>query len=228
MAPRTQHSDAGKRKRPADTQVAGKKDDGKKTADSANKRVKSSTDDKSAPAKKPFSNALPVAPLAVSKLKAPGKEEIVFPRGGGSVLTPLEFKEVANQALKDVLFETGAGGGSKGVDRGVDSDVEMGGEEKKVKQKKRKTEHSKKGKKEDTQTKEEDIGPKVEGLSFKVGASSMLIIRENTNIYLRGLFLELLYLVAFLKLILLTSQYPYRTTWSDMFPSRISQKSSPS
>ncbi|KAK9451948.1 uncharacterized protein V1518DRAFT_409980 [Limtongia smithiae] len=28
-----------------------------------------------------------------------------FPRGGGSVLTPLEYKEVANEAARDVLFE---------------------------------------------------------------------------------------------------------------------------
>lgn len=31
--------------------------------------------------------------------------EIAFPRGGGSVLTPMEIKEVANEAKRDVLFE---------------------------------------------------------------------------------------------------------------------------
>ncbi|ODV95492.1 hypothetical protein PACTADRAFT_50207 [Pachysolen tannophilus NRRL Y-2460] len=32
--------------------------------------------------------------------------EIAFPRGGASVLTPLEIKEVANEAARDILFET--------------------------------------------------------------------------------------------------------------------------
>ena len=31
-------------------------------------------------------------------------EESAFPRGGGSVLTPLEIKQAANDATKDVLF----------------------------------------------------------------------------------------------------------------------------
>lgn len=42
--------------------------------------------------------------------KAPGKSilessEVSFPRGGASALTPLELKEVANEAARDVLFE---------------------------------------------------------------------------------------------------------------------------
>ena len=31
--------------------------------------------------------------------------EIAFPRGGASVLTPMEIKEVSNEAKRDVLFE---------------------------------------------------------------------------------------------------------------------------
>jgi rRNA biogenesis protein RRP5 len=38
----------------------------------------------------------------VTKLK---EEEPLFPRGGGSVLTPLEQKQISIQAKKDVLFE---------------------------------------------------------------------------------------------------------------------------
>ena len=34
--------------------------------------------------------------------------EIAFPRGGGSILTPMEMKEVANEAKRDVLFEQAA------------------------------------------------------------------------------------------------------------------------
>lgn len=166
MAPPNQQNGAAKRKRPADAAAVEKKDAIKKSADSTNKRVKASVGDKSAPAKKPFSNALPVAPLSVSKLKGSGKEEITFPRGGGSVLTPLEYKEATNEAARDVLFESGAGGGSKPGRRDVDGDVDMEDGEKKPKQKKRKTEHAKKDK--STKAKEEHTTLKVEGLSFKV------------------------------------------------------------
>lgn len=147
-----------------------KKDANKKPADTANKRAKTSTDDKPVPTKKPFSNALPVAPLAVSKLKGPGKEEAVFPRGGGSVLTPLEYKEVTNQAVKDVLFETGASSSSKSGERDAEGDVDMDSAGKKPKHKRRKTEHAKKDQRKGDE-KEEDTGPKVEGLSFKVRGS---------------------------------------------------------
>lgn len=167
MAPHNQQNGAAKRKRPAEAPAPGKKDASKKPADIANKRAKTSTNDKSAPAKKPFSNALPVAPLAVSKLKGPGKEEAVFPRGGGSVLTPLEYKEVTNQAVKDVLFETGAGSSSKGGERDAEGGADIYREGKKPKYKKRKTEHAEKDQKKGDE-KVEDTGPKIEGLSFKV------------------------------------------------------------
>lgn len=42
------------------------------------------------------------APRASSILKS---SEVAFPRGGASALTPLELKEVANEATRDVLFE---------------------------------------------------------------------------------------------------------------------------
>ncbi|KAF8451798.1 hypothetical protein BGX38DRAFT_1181201, partial [Terfezia claveryi] len=163
MAPHNQQIGTAKRKRPAEVPAAGKQDTSKKPADTTNKKAKTSTDDKSASVKKLFSDALPVGPLTISKLKGPGKEEAVFPRGGGSVLTPLELKEVTNQAVKDVLFETGA---SMSGERNAEGNVDLDGEEKKPKHKKRKTEHAKKGQKKGD-TEKEDTGPKVEGLSFK-------------------------------------------------------------
>ena len=36
------------------------------------------------------------------------KEEPVFPRGGASVLSPLEYKQIQIKATQDVLFEQGA------------------------------------------------------------------------------------------------------------------------
>src|SRR3569833_1298645 len=41
-------------------------------------------------------------PPAVTRLK---DEEPLFPRGGGSVLSPLEQKQIQIQAKRDVLFE---------------------------------------------------------------------------------------------------------------------------
>lgn len=40
---------------------------------------------------------------------ATSKEETPFPRGGGGVLTPLEHRQIQNQAKRDVLFEEGTG-----------------------------------------------------------------------------------------------------------------------
>jgi len=46
----------------------------------------------------------------ISRLK---EEEPLFPRGGGSVLTPLEHKEIQIQAKQDALFEQEAEGAVK-------------------------------------------------------------------------------------------------------------------
>ena len=46
-----------------------------------------------------------LASTAISLLK----EEAPFPRGGASVLTPLEYKQIKIQAKKDVLFEQTTG-----------------------------------------------------------------------------------------------------------------------
>ncbi|KAL1838602.1 hypothetical protein VTK73DRAFT_4287 [Phialemonium thermophilum] len=48
-------------------------------------------------------------PAVVSRLK---EEEPLFPRGGGSVLSPLEQKQIQIQAKNDVLFEQASGGGA--------------------------------------------------------------------------------------------------------------------
>ncbi|KAI5810984.1 hypothetical protein DFH27DRAFT_3718 [Peziza echinospora] len=160
MAP--QPNGAIKRKRPEDASGKEKKDSSTKTLETGNKRIKPDAQAGTQPPKKGPSNALPVAPLAVSSLKAPGKEEASFPRGGASLLTPLEYKEVTNQAMKDVLFETAGTPATKSSKKDADGDVAMiGGEGKKTKQKKRRAEDAK-----GTKT-QEDAGPRVEGLSYK-------------------------------------------------------------
>lgn len=60
--------------------------------------------------KRSDSGAKKEVPKSAPAVAAPAKrsvlqaEESAFPRGGGSVLTPLEVKQVANDATKDVLF----------------------------------------------------------------------------------------------------------------------------
>lgn len=111
------------------------KDDGKKGA----KQPKS-------PASKQASS------LVVTKLK---EEEPLFPRGGGSVLTPLEQKQIQIQAKKDVLFEEASG---KKGDKGDKGD-------KGSKRKKRKSRVDEAAEKP---IRDEDA-VKVESLNFKVG-----------------------------------------------------------
>ncbi|KAI1310937.1 hypothetical protein F5Y03DRAFT_391931 [Xylaria venustula] len=52
----------------------------------------------------------PASTPTVSRLK---DEEPLFPRGGGSVLSPLEHRQVSIQAKQDVLFEHESGQGAK-------------------------------------------------------------------------------------------------------------------
>ncbi|KAK8022186.1 hypothetical protein PG993_012953 [Apiospora rasikravindrae] len=65
----------------------------------------------SKPTTKPATSAdsKPAAPK-LTKLK---EEEPLFPRGGGSVLTPLEQKQIQVQARQDVLFEQESSAGQK-------------------------------------------------------------------------------------------------------------------
>lgn len=69
------------------------------------------------------------------------RSDEAFPRGGGSVLTPIEYKEATNEAKRDALFEEVAEKPSK-------------------KSKRRKSVQGTEGASRD--------GPKIEGLSFKV------------------------------------------------------------
>lgn len=113
------------------------------------KASESTKDDSNTGAKEPKSPAKPTAAAVVSKLK---EEEPMFPRGGGSVLTPLEQKQISIQAKKDVLFEEQSAG-KKG--------------DKAAKKKRRK---SRADETATRPTKDEDA-VKVESLNFKVSSS---------------------------------------------------------
>ena len=59
-----------------------------------------------APAAAASSTAKPAsAPIHVPKISKLKEEEAAFPRGGASVLTPLEHKQINIDATRDVLFE---------------------------------------------------------------------------------------------------------------------------
>ena len=109
------------------------------------KRAKADKSDKS-DSKKPAEPAAPSAVTAplVSRLK---EDEPLFPRGGGSVLTPLEVKQIQVQAKRDALY-----------------DQENQGDDKAEKTKKK----SKSKRKAGDPAKPEADGVKIESLNFKV------------------------------------------------------------
>ncbi|PUU76102.1 hypothetical protein B9Z19DRAFT_1130255 [Tuber borchii] len=88
-----------------------------------------------------------------STLRASKDEEVSFLRGGGSIATPLEFKQISNDAAKDVLFEA----------------KNMKAKSTKKKKKKPTSEGLRRDKKakKDESKKGEQKGIKVEGLSYK-------------------------------------------------------------
>jgi rRNA biogenesis protein RRP5 len=96
---------------------------------------------------------LPVIP----KISKAREEEAVFPRGGASVLTPLEYKQIQVEATRDVLFEQGAKASTA---------ADEGGEQHLTK-KKHKTKSKSKGKKDAETTEPEQETIKIEGLSYK-------------------------------------------------------------
>lgn len=151
-----------KRKRPQDADAASSQQ-----AETKKKKRSAANAGKLA---KPSSSAAP-SPKATAKKTEPAQssttirvsrnEEAAFPRGGASVLTPLEYRQIANDAAKDVAKDLFESEDVKRKDRGVDG----------VKVAKRKPKEVKRGKEifSGEERKAEDTGPKVEGLSYKVG-----------------------------------------------------------
>ncbi|KAI5788698.1 hypothetical protein FPQ18DRAFT_245482, partial [Pyronema domesticum] len=99
-----------------------------------------------------------------STLKAVREEESSFPRGGASALTPLEFKEVHNEAMRDVLFEAG----------GAAAASALAGDSQKPKKKLKR--NDKKGGKTSEPKEKKETGPKVEGLSYKKLVPGTLVL----------------------------------------------------
>ncbi|XPS92745.1 rRNA biogenesis protein rrp5 [Ascochyta lentis] len=106
-------------------------------------------------------------------------EENSFPRGGASVLTPLEHKQIQIRANQDVLFEqTGAkrsGGG------GDDEFGDMGSEDDGKAAKAAKKWPSKKGNKSKGSEEQEDV-VRPEGLNYKKLSAGTIILGQVTDI----------------------------------------------
>ena len=92
-----------------------------------------------------------------SRLSKAGDEDEAFPRGGASVLTPLEHKQIQIDATRDVLFEQEETKSSGKVD-----------DERDVSVKKKPKSRSKSKTTSKASEPEPDI-IKIEGLSYKVG-----------------------------------------------------------
>lgn len=136
---RPAESRPSKRSRPSDFKPTDSKKDDGKTAAKKTKDV--GNPPKSKPAK---GDAKPAPAPTVSLLR---EEEPLFPRGGASVLTPLEHKQIQIEAKNDALFE---------------QEAAASGKKEKVKGKKRKSEAGG----ATTVRSEDDV--KIESLNFKV------------------------------------------------------------
>jgi hypothetical protein len=141
----------------------------KRKADQASTPAKKDKGDRNAKRRKSDVTEQPSPANAKPETAAPPKsifkdEEKAFPRGGASVLTPLEHKQIQIKANQDVLFE--ASGGKR---TGNDGFSDMGsddGESAAPKAVKKKA--GKKGKKSHDSGEPEEV-IRAEGLNFKVG-----------------------------------------------------------
>lgn len=110
----------------------------------------------------------PSTSISTQKLSVLREEEPAFPRGGASILTPLEHKQIQIQAKQDVLFEQNTGKKAARNDfEDEENDEDMPGQPSGlVKKSKNNTKpRSKKGKKDGVV---EEAAVRIEGLSYKV------------------------------------------------------------
>ena len=103
----------------------------------------------------------------ITKLIVP-KEEPAFQRGGASILTPLEKKQIQTEAVKDALFEQSTGQTVRNPEY-EDEDGEDDGELASGKASGRPKANTKAKRKRVTKAEtEETPGMRIEGLSYKV------------------------------------------------------------
>lgn len=133
-------------------------------------RSRNPPDGDSRPSKRPRADEKEGEPITKTKIPHVPKiskirdEDAAFPRGGASLLTPLEHKQIQIEATRDVLFEQGA----KSQTDGAGEDGEATGK-RKHKSKSKGKEKGKKGS-DAAEAEEEDV--RIEGLSYKVGRAT--------------------------------------------------------
>ena len=162
-----------------------------------NPKARASTADDRLPKKRKTSQTIPSSknPLArsipeprSSKFEIPSStlsvlraEEPSFPRGGASILTPLEHKQIQIEATRDVLFEQESSTKPKAVFDGGDEngDLDLAETSKPLKGKARSKIKSKKGQ---AVTEAHDHGVKIEGLSYKRIVPGSVILGQVSQI----------------------------------------------
>lgn len=103
----------------------------------------------------------------VSKLVAP-KEEPAFQRGGASILTPLEQKQIQVQATRDALFEQSTGQKARNTEFGNDEFEEDEVAEPTAALAKTKRRNPKRSERNGSMPGPEDSVIRIEALSYKV------------------------------------------------------------
>jgi rRNA biogenesis protein RRP5 len=122
-------------------------------------------------------------PPAQSVLK---QEERAFPRGGGSVLTPLEHKQIKAQAERDVLFEQEQEAETGGAT--ADNEDTLFDEGRSAAKKKKRKDGRKSG---DEPGKFEGSGVRIQGLSYKSLVVGSMVLGRITGITGRDIALAL-------------------------------------
>ncbi|OJJ37524.1 hypothetical protein ASPWEDRAFT_50685 [Aspergillus wentii DTO 134E9] len=118
-----------------------------------------------------------------SELSVLRDDEPSFPRGGASVLTPLERKQIQIQATKDVLFEQKGSKKSSGNlgDEDDDEDVDMGNADDTATSTKKPRKRKTKGKKNAEQDAAEKT-VRIEGLNFKRIVPGSMVLGQVSSI----------------------------------------------
>ncbi|KAL4893466.1 hypothetical protein BDV59DRAFT_26030 [Aspergillus ambiguus] len=147
-------------------------------ASSAQKRARVGAEDRKQNSKKQNTGDAPKP----SELTVLREDEPSFPRGGGSVLTPLERKQIQIQATKDVLFEQkGSKGPSADFEDGDhDEDAEMEDADDTTAPKKARKRKCK-GKK-DGKANSKEKGVRIEGLNFKRIVPGTMVLGQVSSI----------------------------------------------
>lgn len=115
-------------------------------------------------------------------------EERAFPRGGASVLTPLEHKQIKLEAERDVLFEQSSGKKkTQSAEYSDDEEDAAAGADSAAPSKKRKKTKGNKDSKADTGL----PAIKIQGLSYKTLVVGSMVLGQVTNITSRDVALAL-------------------------------------